>query len=68
MNLASRRYYQMRTDGVEFATLSKKLPKSSNLVVDDISKVMISYKNKILTDKILLLAAINITDVSRKLN
>ena len=58
----------MRTDGVEVATLSKKLPKSSNLVVDDISKVMISYKNKILTDKILLLAAINITDVSRKLN
>ena len=58
----------MRTDGVEVATLSKKLPKSSNLVVDDISKVMISYKNKILTDKILLPAAINITDVSRKLN
>jgi len=58
----------MRTDGVEVATLSKKLPKSSNLVVDDISKVMISYKNKILTDKILLLAVINITDVSRKLN
>ena len=58
----------MRTDGVEVATLSKKLPKSSNLVVDDISKVMISYKNKILTDKILLPAVINITDVSRKLN
>jgi len=48
MNLASRRYYQMRTDGVEFATLSKKLPKASNVVVDNIGKVTISFPSLVL--------------------